>query len=134
MISMQELLGSSKLEDQSPEIQENLKELLEKINKIRTAWANPMTVTSGLRDMANHLRIYAQKGITDQSKIPMKSKHLYGQACDISDPQKKLQEWCKQNEKTLEDVGLWMEDFSATPNWCHFQIVPPKSGTRWFMP
>ena len=135
MISMDELLNKKyKLEDQSVETQANLKILLEKINQIRTLWAKPMNVTSGLRNMEDHLRIYAAKGITDKAKIPMKSKHLYGQAVDISDPNQNLQKWCKVNESVLEKVGLWMEDFSATPTWCHFQVVPPKSGKRWFLP
>lgn len=135
MISMDELLNHKyELSDLPQDHQDNLAILLEKINKIREAWAHPMTVTSGYRSMEDHLRIYREKGITDQSKIPMKSKHLSGAAVDISDPDKKLQQWCKDNEDKLEEIGLWMEDFSATPNWCHFQIVPPASGKRWFIP
>lgn len=80
------------------------------------------------------MRIYKNKGITDPKKIPMKSKHLYGQAVDISDPNQKIQAWCKSNEACLVSIGLWMEDFSVTTNWVHFQIVPPGSGKRWFMP
>lgn len=117
----------------TPEIDANLAELLKKINEIRFLWGKPMIVTSGLRDLADHKRIYHDKGISDD-KIPMGSKHLFGQAVDISDPNRELQKWCKDNEKELERIGLWMEDFSATPNWCHFQIVPPKSGKRWFIP
>jgi hypothetical protein len=136
MISMTELL-SAQIADISmleTSIQENLNILLQKINVIRTAWARPMTVTSGLRTMEHHLQIYARKGITDPKKIPMKSKHLYGQAVDISDPNRELQNWCKKNISLLESTGLWMEDFSVTKNWCHFQIVPPASGKRFFMP
>lgn len=131
---MNELLKGAKLEDQTKEIQEALKILLERINIIRTAYGKPMTVTSGLRTMADHKRIYAAKGITDENKIPMKSKHLFGEAVDISDPKKELQTWCKANEALLVSTQLWMEDFSATPNWVHFQISSPRSGKRWFMP
>jgi uncharacterized protein YcbK (DUF882 family) len=136
---MNELLNNKyDLDDQNDEIKENLEELLEKINKIRDLYGKPMTVTSGLRSMADHKRIYAAKGITDESKIPMKSKHLYGQAVDISDPNKELQNWCKQNESELKDIGVWLEDFAATKNWCHFQIVPYgswKAGKSiWFVP
>lgn len=134
MIEMKELLKKAKLEDQTPEIQANLKILLERLNKVRVAWGKPMTSTSGLRTMADHLRIYKEKGITDQTLIPMKSKHLSGEADDISDPQQELQAWCKENVEKLEEIGLWMEDFSATPTWVHFQIVPPRSGKRWFVP
>lgn len=135
MLSMEELLKDrAKLQDLPADQQQNLKTLLERINKIRSAWNKPMSVTSGYRTMEDHLRIYKEKGITDQSKIPMKSKHLVGAAVDISDPNKELQQWCKSNEQILKDAQLWMEDFSATPNWCHFQISPPASGKRWFLP
>lgn len=43
----------------------------------------PVIVTSGYRSMAHHLRIYAEKGITDKSKIPMGSYHLTGKAVDF---------------------------------------------------
>lgn len=134
VITMSELLGKYKLENQPKETQANLKILLEKINKVRTAYGNPMTVTSGLRTPEDQIRIYEEKGVKDHSKIPMKSKHLYGQALDISDPHQKLQKWCLANVKKLEEIGLWMESFSATPNWVHFQSTPPTSGNRFFNP
>lgn len=139
MLQMQELLKNYQLEDQSQEIQDNLQLLLTRVNIIRSVWGKPMTVTSGLRTMEDHLRVYREKaeraGVPfDQSKVPMQSRHLYGMAVDISDPNKELQTWCKANEKILEEAKLWMEDFSATPNWCHFQTSSPRSGKRWFMP
>lgn len=143
MIAMSELLSGKNLEDQSDEIQAALQELLEKINQIRSLWGRSMTVTSGLRTMEDHLRIYREKaekaGVPfDQSKVPMKSKHLFGQAVDISDPNKQLQQWCKANEHLIKDAGLWCEDFSSTPNWVHFQIVPYGSYVEgksiWFIP
>jgi hypothetical protein len=138
-ITMKELLNNKyNLEDQPDDVQKNLGVLLERINKVRSAWGRPMTPTSGLRSMEDHLRIYREKGITDPAKIPMKSKHLYGQAVDISDPNRQLQQWCKQNEPLLKAIGLWMESFDATPNWCHFQIVPygsyKEGKSIWFNP
>lgn len=131
---MKELIKDTPISDISLEIQHNLEEVLLRINKIRTAYNKPMTVTSGYRTMQDHIRIYNAKGIMDLKKIPMQSRHLYGKAVDISDPNKDLQKWCLANIKMLEDVGLWLEDFSATPNWVHFQIEPPKSGKRMFKP
>jgi len=131
-ISMNEILEGKKLEDQALDIQENLKILLERANKIRSAWGKPMTITSGLRTMKDHLRIYKEKGITDTSKIPMKSKHLYGKALDIFDPGLVLTKWLKANPKILEEAGLWCEEGNS--NWVHIQIEPPKSGNRWFLP
>lgn len=133
MISMDELLNKKyKLEDQSLEIQGNLKTLLVRVNKIRVLWGKPMTVTSGLRTMEDHLRIYKDKGITDVTKIPMKSKHLYGQAVDISDPLLVLTAWLKKDKTILEKAELFCEE--GNKNWVHFQIVSPKSGMRWFLP
>jgi len=111
----------------------NMPILLERINKVRAAWAKPMTVTSGLRSMADHLRIYKEMGITDQSKIPMASNHLKGAAVDISDPDGKLFDWVKANTKLMEEIGLWMEEKDSHKR-VHFQILPPKSGKRFFNP
>lgn len=135
MISMQELLTyGAKLEELSPEIQANLQELLKRVNVVRAAYGKPMTVTSGIRTMKEHLRIYAEKGITDQSKIPMKSSHLKGAAVDISDPQLNLTKWLKANPQILENANLYCEDGNS--NWVHFQSKPFGSykagGTRWF--
>ena len=132
MIIMQELLGDYKLEDQTDEIQKNLAILLPHVNIIRAAWGKPMIVTSGLRTLADHLRIYAAKGITDPAKIPMKSRHLIGAAVDVSDPKLELTAWLKANPQHLELAELWCEE--GNKNWTHFQIVPPASGNRWFLP
>lgn len=135
-ITMNELLMGKKLEDLPKDHQANLLTLLGKLTAVRSAYGKPMTPTSVYRSMAQHLAIYAKKGITDKKLIPMKSKHLYGQAVDIADADGKLKEWCKANEKLLADIGLWMEDFDKTPTWVHFQIVPYGSWTKgksqWF--
>lgn len=123
MISLQELNPHNY--PTTPEIEQNLKVLLERVNRIRMLWGQPMTVTSGLRSQADQNRI--------NPNAP-KSNHLIGAACDIYDPDRELQQWCKANEPALEQLGLWMEDFSATPTWCHFQCKAPKSGHRFFMP
>lgn len=116
------------------EIDANLATLLERMNKVRTAYNKPMTVTSGLRSKADQIRIYNQKGITDLKKIPLASKHLIGAACDISDPKGVLAKWVQENMPLMEEIGLWFEDFKSTPTWVHFQIQPPKSGARIFKP
>lgn len=134
MITFNELIKGNFINDIPIEHQHNLEILLKRVNMVRAAYGKPMMVTSGYRSLQDHIRIYSMKGITDRSKIPMKSKHLYGQAVDFSDPKGELQAWCKANEALLVQAGLWMEDFSATPNWIHFQILPPASGKRWFLP
>ena len=138
MINRQEIITDEQYDNASDEIKANIDILLDKINEIRKEYGHPMTVSSGFRSMEDHLRIYKQKGITDKSKIPMKSRHLVGLAVDIADPNQILQQWCKDNIEFLKNVGVWMEDFSATHNWAHFQVVPYgsyKDGkSLWFMP
>lgn len=130
MISLQEL--NPKNYPLTEEQQKNLNKLLIAINKVRVAYGKPMIVTSGIRSMEDHLRIYKEKGITDIKKIPMESKHLIGAAVDILDKSGALYDWCKTNENILIQAGLWLEERQGP--WQHFQCEPPKSGKRWFMP
>jgi LAS superfamily LD-carboxypeptidase LdcB len=135
MVTLKEL--NSRNFKTSAEIDKNLQELLEKINKVRKLWNKPMIVTSGLRSIEDHKRIYKEKGV-EESKIPMGSKHLFGQAVDISDPKGELGKWCIANEDKLKEIGLWCEDIASCPGWVHFQSVqygswkPDKS--RFFKP
>lgn len=64
----------------------------------------------------------------------LRSKHMTGEAVDLSDMDGLLDEWLLDNPEVLEDCQLWQEHPSATKNWCHVQIVPPKSGKRVFYP
>ena len=142
MLKIQELLGGESFDDLDQETQANLTRLLDSVNQVRKLWNRPMTVTSGLRSMEKHLSIYRDKaarklkpfenGVFDKSKVPMQSRHLYGQAVDISDPVLSLTKWLKANPEVLENAGLYCEQGNS--NWVHFQIVPPKSGKRWFLP
>lgn len=124
----------------------NIKILLEKMNIVREKYTIPMTVTSGIRTIDEQVAIYKDKaarklfpftdGNYDESKVPLKSKHLYGQAIDILDHDKTLYNWCKANEDFLAETGLWMEERQG--NWVHFQIVAYRSWcegkSRWFNP
>lgn len=131
MIYRSEILDNR---DCPEELEDNLLDLLIKINKVRDAWGKPMTVSSGWRSRADQIRIYRGKGITDEAKMHMKSKHFFCQAVDIADPKQELQKWIIDNISLIAQIGLWMEDFSATKNWIHFQSVPPGSGKRFFLP
>lgn len=136
MIMMSELLQNKEVKDLSQPIKLNLLQLHTNINQIRAAYGKPMTVTSCIRTIADQLRIYKAKGITDQTKIPMKSKHLYAQAVDIADPDGELYKWAKANPKALEEANMWCEE--GTKGWVHFQCVPFNSWeigkSRWFLP
>jgi hypothetical protein len=143
MLSLQEIIHGADA-DQIPAAKlEQEQDLLVRVNKIRVAWDKAMTVTSGVRTWADHLRIYHDKGITDLSKIPTKSKHLEtvtdAAAVDIADPGLLLTHWLKntpEGQAALEDADLYCEDGNA--NWVHFQNKPFGSyhsgGTRWFKP
>ena len=133
MITWQELLGNYKESEIDPEHLANMKELLVRINKVRDAYGKAMSPTNCYRSLQHHLRIYKDLGITDKAKIPMASRHLTGQAIDISDPKGELMAWCKANVDKLEEFGLWCEEPDKYKR-VHFQIVPPKSGRRFFNP
>lgn len=109
----------------TPEQADNLVILLERMNKLRKAYNKPMYITSGLRSAEDQARI--------NPKAP-KSRHLLGAACDIADGDGSLKKWVKANISLLETIGLWCEDFASTPSWLHVQIIPPKSGNRFFIP
>jgi len=133
MITLNEFLRGANYDVLDQKIKDNIKILLERVNKIRDIWGRAMIVTSGLRTMEDHLRIYAQKGITDLKKIPMKSSHLNGCAIDIADSHLELTAFLKKDgSKILVDNELWCED--GNKNWVHLQINPPASGNRWFKP
>lgn len=121
------------------EILKNISELLKLVNELESVYGTPFIITSGLRTKETQIKIYKdialKKGIPfDESKVPMKSKHLSGQAVDIFDPHQVLQKWLLENVEKLEDLGLYCEDFAYSPNWVHFQTVAPKSGKRFFIP
>lgn len=131
MITLKELLTSP---CNNKEHLENLEDLLVKINRLRVTYGKPLKVTSGYRSIEDHLRIYKEKGITDKTKIPMQSNHLKGLAVDLvplTEPIEKLHAWILHN---YADKDLWFEDFSISKNWLHAQIIPPKSGSKFFKP
>lgn len=64
------------------------------------------------------------------------SHHMTCKAVDVGDDDETLDKWCMTpaGQQALADIGLWMEHPSATPRWCHLQVVPPRSGKRVFYP
>lgn len=133
-ISFKELQGNHLISDIPINVQQNMDELLKRINMVRDVWGKPMTVTSGYRTEQDMLRIYRGKGIADD-KIPMHSAHMVGMAVDISDPDLALNHWLKNDPTgitTMEKAGLYGE--LGTTNWTHLQWRVPGSGHRWFQP
>lgn len=107
------------------EVESNLKTLLIRMNAVRNLYGKPMVVTSGLRTLIDQARI---------NPSAPQSKHLLGQACDISDRDGELWAWVEKHLDEMAAIGLWFEDGTYTDGWVHFQTVPPKSGKRIFVP
>jgi hypothetical protein len=128
MITLKELLDGREANQAQLD---NLNRLLLAMNAVRTAYGKPMTVTSGLRTIEDQLRIYKGR---NPKNIPMKSAHLEGLAVDISDRTGELWDWCLENLKLLETLGLYLEDKNSTRTWVHFQLRRPASGNRIFVP
>jgi hypothetical protein len=113
----------------NPVIDKNLALLLERMNELRAIWGKPMIVTSGLRSEEQQIELI--KAGKSTARV---SKHLSGNACDIKDFDGNLGKWCLENETVLKTIGLWCEHPSASLGWVHFQIIPPMSGKRFFLP
>ncbi len=126
MISLDEILkGRAKFNDLSDEVQLNLLTLLDRINQVRSKYGKPMKVNDGLR-------------VAQGSGSPT-SWHFKGAAIDIDDNDAgDFWKWCLKNLAFIAECGLWMEHpcwtHYAGGTWCHFQIYPPKSGKRVFVP
>lgn len=129
MISMNEILkGRATLESLPEDIQANLNTLLERINKLRTAYGKPLTVNDGYRRAQDKPKNGASH-----------SKHYIGCAIDLDDDDTAvLWTWTQENLELMQEIGLWMEDprwtHGAVGTWMHYQIIPPGSGHRIFVP
>lgn len=130
MITKQEL--NPKNYKLTEEQEKNFEILLVRMNALRVLYGKAMIITSGIRTREDQIRIYTAKGIPE-NKIPWGSQHLKAAACDVSDSDGSLMKWCRDNVIHLETIGLWVEDDTSVPR-VHFQIVPPKSGNRFFKP
>jgi hypothetical protein len=128
MISKDELLKGRDTQypnDYNDTISSNLDSLLIPLNKIREAYGKPMTVNSGWRPPSVNA---ATPGAATHSK------HMIGLACDIADSNNEVMNWVLANLQLMKDLNIYMEDFRWTPGWTHFQLGPPTSGKRIFIP
>ena len=128
MISKDEILmGRDKQypEDYTEEISDNIDKLLTIINKVRSAYNKPMIVESGWRPLSIN---------DDTANAARNSNHKKGLAVDIKDVDGKLWQWVLLNLDLIKRFGIYLEDKRWTPTWVHFQIVPPKSKKRIFIP
>jgi len=86
----------------------------------------PRIIVSGWRPLAVNAQV--------PGAAP-KSHHMTGEALDGWDRNRALAKWLlSKAEEYLAQFELWYEDMRATPTWVHGQIVPPASGSRFFIP
>lgn len=104
------------------EFEENMEELLIKINLLRHQYKKPFIVSSGYRPGKYNKSAGGSKA----------SAHLSCQAIDLKDPKKHIKKWLLDNIPLLESLGLYMEHPDYTPTWVHLQTRPTKN--RIFIP
>jgi hypothetical protein len=107
-----------------------------------------MKITSGMRSLERHLKIYADKGIPE-NKVPMGSAHLRGLAADLADADHKWKKWffeipgtkknptwklTEQGDLFLKKNECYLEHPAWTSTWLHLQLLKPKSGSLVFIP
>lgn len=104
---------------------ETFERLLVAVNALRDACGIPFQITSGVRSRADQARINpSQPG----------SAHTRAGAADILDLDGRIDAFCVANLPLLEKLGLYLEEPTRTPRWCHVQVIAPKSGRRIFWP
>jgi Peptidase M15 len=115
----------------TPEILENAKDLLARVNLLLTKFGAHPQVRSGWRPPDLNKRT---------PNAAPNSRHMTGQAIDLDDPDGDLDTWLISGDgyKVLTECGLWMEHPAATKSWCHLQSVPQRSfattGLRYYYP
>ena len=108
----------------SYQVHDNAVELLRRVNLLLGQYGSTPAVNSGWRPAS----VNAAAGGAAHSL------HLTGEAVDLADRDGALKYWCMSHLSILADCGLWMENGTATPTWCHLQSKPPASGRRVFQP
>ena len=86
-------------------------DLVNKLDEIREKYNKPITLTCALRCPIHNKEV----------KGALSSKHIAGNAADLSDPNKEIMNWILPK---LEELNIWIENPDATTNWVHIQVVP----------
>lgn len=121
--------------DTSLVVRQNLEITFSRAMELQDAWTDQgfghdeFVVTSGLRSYETQTRL-----IGEGKSNAKHSKHLAGLAVDIADNDGRIGRWLYDNQKILENIGLWMEHPNFTKGWVHVQSSPPKSLKRVFIP
>lgn len=125
------LLKRVKLEDLPEDHKNNLLELCKRINEFFEGYSWPKHLPRIVNDGYRRLKDKPKNGSAT-------SWHFKGAAVDLDDDdQGTTWKYVWANRKKLKEIGLWVEDPRWTHgngSWIHFQIYPPKSGKRFFIP
>jgi uncharacterized protein YcbK (DUF882 family) len=113
----------------NPSMDKNLGILFERLTDLQRSYGHDLTITSGLRSEEQQAHL-----ISIGKTNAVHSKHLAGAAADVFDADGALAKWVSENLDRVATIGLWMEDFGHTKGWVHFQMMPPASGKRVFIP
>lgn len=62
------------------------------------------------------------------------SSHKVGRGVDVYDPENELDGFLMIHQALLKERGLYIENPSATPHWCHITDRAPGSGLTVFNP
>tara|TARA_R100001086_G_scaffold250083_2_gene193465 strand:- start:1470 stop:1910 length:441 start_codon:yes stop_codon:yes gene_type:complete len=126
------LMGREKQAPLTPEMDQNLNQLIKALSVVRAAYGSPMHVSSGYRPASINAAVGGSK----------KSAHQDCQAADIIDEDGLLANWVMNNLDILEQAGLYLEDPRYTMvinkdnkvkvQWVHLQLRP--TSRRVFIP
>ena len=109
----------------TPEHEENLKELMEKLDDIREKWGGPIKITSGYRSTILNTKVGGSKS----------SAHQFGWAADIKPFTNNMPEFEEFMEKwAMEDENMFdqliFERDTKGNRWVHLGIYSPKGKQR----
>lgn len=140
MISRKDYLGVyAGCSDITPAISANIDRMLTRVNSLIAYMSKDGIIVPVNPKTKSQISGDANGGFRPQDCAvgSPKSNHKLGLAVDLYDPDGgKIDEWVTNpiNIKYIIAIDLYFEDKKSTPGWCHVQIVPPKSGRRWFLP
>lgn len=106
----------AKSKELTTEVRDNLKTLSGKVNALLEEIKYSAKVSSGFRPSSVNANI---------KNAAKKSLHMSGKAVDLEDATGVLKGLILKRPDLLLKYGLWMEDGSSTPGWCHLD-----TGTR----
>jgi len=133
LITIEEvLMGRVKFDDIPKEHQDNLKELVEKINKFFEGYTWPKQLPKKVNDGYRRPQDSPKNGSAT-------SWHFKGAAIDLDDDASGVTwKYVWQNRFKLKELGLYVEHPCWTNHkngsWIHIQTKPPRSGKRFFIP